>query len=319
MEGMWYVPLLFVVLYHIYVEIVRSRQLNFKIKRMYLKSIPFLVFCSMVIGIMFRIATGITAWVFDAKAPHWNNIVCIIYGWSVQFFAMEFFFICLLWIKLAVVYMDKNMHFDRIVIVDRIIIASVVCSLTFYTTIGVIVLVDPSKSGPIDISWRLYFIGSAALISGTLGFFGIKILKLVDKNKNKTADDELLMTKVKGIIGITTFLGIVLWVINIIYVTIGRDSKAEDWINIGFFVLELINCYSALIIFGRSNTCKKIRVLMGFPETMVGTDSSKTSSNGHEFSITMSRASTLNVPDSKDLENSTQLEVSNLDISVSRE
>ncbi|KAN0019643.1 hypothetical protein ACTFIU_002861 [Dictyostelium citrinum] len=288
---------------------------------MYLKSIPFLVFFSMMIAILFRIATGILAWIFNTKAPHLNKIVCIVYGWSVQFFAMEFFFIVLLLMKLAVVYMDKHVHFERVATVDRIIIGNVIMSLVFYTTIGVIVLVDGSYSKVIDTTWRLYFICSAALITGSLGFFGFKILKQVYHNKNRTQHDEMLVTKVKGLIGVTSFLGIVLWVINIIYVTIGRDSDAEDWINIGFFALELINCYAALIIFGRSETCRKIRLLLGYPESMVGSDSSKGSSSGssngggggNELALSVTHIST-------HYSNTMDVQISNLDsnnISVS--
>ncbi|KYQ92589.1 hypothetical protein DLAC_06581 [Tieghemostelium lacteum] len=266
----------------------------------------------MAIAICFRIATGFTAYAFDAKAPHYNNIVCIIYGWSVQFFAMEFCFIILLWMKLAVVYMEKNVHFERIVIVDRIILGSVLMSLTFYTTIGIIVLVDSSKSAAIDVSWRLYFIGSAALICGSMGYFGWKIMKLVDSNKNKSAQEELLISKIKGLLAVTTFLGIVLWIINIIYVTIGRDSKAEDWINIGFFVLELINCYATLIIFGRSETCRKLRSLLGYPEMIGGSDSSKTDSVGNEIHLAVTRKSNI-----EDVEVGSSNPTSGLDVSVS--
>ncbi|KAN0038478.1 hypothetical protein ACTA71_000656 [Dictyostelium dimigraforme] len=260
----------------------------------------------------FIIATGILAWIFNTKAPHLNKIVCIVYGWSVQFFAMEFFFIVLLLMKLAVVYMDKHVHFERVATVDRIIVGNVVMSLVFYTTVGILVLVDGSYSKVIDTTWRLYFICSAALITGSLGFFGFKILRQVYHNKNRTQHDEMLVSKVKGLIGVTSFLGIVLWIINIIYVTIGRDSNAEDWINIGFFVLELINCYAALIIFGRSETCRRIRVLLGYPESMVGSESSKgssgTSSGGNELTLSVTHIST-------HYSNTTDVQVSNLNSS----
>ncbi|KAN0019281.1 hypothetical protein ACTFIU_002487 [Dictyostelium citrinum] len=76
--------------------------------------------------------------------------------------------------KLAVVYMDKHVHFERVATVDGIIIGKVIMSLEFYTAIGVIVLVYGSY---------------------------------IYHNKNRIQHDEMLVTKVKGLIGVTSFLG----------------------------------------------------------------------------------------------------------------
>ncbi|KAN0023932.1 hypothetical protein ACTFIV_008323 [Dictyostelium citrinum] len=109
---------------------------------------------------------------------------------------MGFLFYCFTTIKLAVGYMDKHVHFERVATVDGIIISKIIMSLEFYTAFGVIVLVDGSYR-----------------------------------------HDEILVTKVKGLIGVKSFLGIVLWVINIIYVgTIGRDSDA----GVGLILVSLL-------------------------------------------------------------------------------
>ncbi|KAF2075134.1 hypothetical protein CYY_003569 [Polysphondylium violaceum] len=253
-----------------------------------LKTIPFLVFTSCAIGVVFRIATGFLAFPWDVSSVHYNRWVLALYAWAVQFYCFEFYFIALLWIKLAVVYFNgKDLPLNRIKMIDGIILGNIIVSLIFHTGWTVVDLVIFDKAD-MDAIWRIYFLASVLLLSVGLGYFGLKLLYLLSKTSKGI--DGVLMAKIKYILCLTTFLGVYIWTLNLIFLIHAKNEPLEDWINLLIFIAELVNCFMTQFILGRSSVCIRLRILMGCPEMIddTSTNASEMNASGPASTIEIS-------------------------------
>jgi len=276
-QSCFYVPLLFMVLYHINIEIKKGKHLT-NVKR--LKTIPFLVFTAMSIGIVFRIITGFLSFGLDVSSVQYNRWVLAVYAWAVEFYCIEYFFIALLWIKLAVVYFNEgDLPLNRIKLVDIIVFGNIIVSLIFHVGWTIVDLVIFEKAD-MDAIWRIYFLVSVLLLTGSLGYFGIKILYQLSKTPKGI--DGVLLSKVKYILVLTTFLGIYIWTMNLIFLIYAKNTPTEDWINLAIFIAELVNVFMAQFILGRSTLCIRFRILLGCPEIL---DDSSTNISNSDIKI----------------------------------
>ncbi|EFA81056.1 hypothetical protein PPL_05892 [Heterostelium album PN500] len=277
-ESMLHIPtLLIIIIPNIYAEIQKKKHLKVNLKQFYLKSIPFLVFMSMFFALILRIFSGVSAYFSDAEAMYMDPTTLALWTWAVQFMVFEYFFIELLWIKLAVVFYSKDddLPLNRVKIIDKIVIANIIFSLTFHTVFAILqgVWNDPFGNRKWwDTVWRIYFLGYVGLIALSLTHFGIQILVHLTRKRSL---DELLKKKIKGVLGLSVFMGITLWVVNMLYIFNPNDSL--DWINLAIYILEVINIYWVSIILGRGYICTRIRMALGFPE-MIEEHTSNTSS-----------------------------------------
>ncbi|KYQ90489.1 hypothetical protein DLAC_11758 [Tieghemostelium lacteum] len=260
-EGLFMILPAIAVGFQIYVEIINQKRSK---KKLSTKSIPFFVFGFMELAILSRIVYGILCFVLNAGDPNDYPVTWSLYIWGVQLYTIQYYFMALCWVKLVVVFYDKNnINFDKEHLVDIYFYILVIVTSLYYIVLVILNYILTNRNIT-ESMWRIYFLVICTFISTIFFFYGSIVIKQLTRSKKEL--DKMLLGKIKGLLFNMAVMGILCGVLPITYLYQGKGKPAQDWINFVLFLSELFNISTVLIIFGRSEICTRLRVKMAYPE-----------------------------------------------------
>ncbi|EGG19904.1 hypothetical protein DFA_07009 [Cavenderia fasciculata] len=215
-----------------------------------------------------RIPYGILCYVYDIDEPYENPTVFMLYIVAIHFYTISWYFILLCWVKLVVTFFskDKKVDFRRSRVVEYIITVVIILTSIFHVVI--IALYYKYPNNDYDVCWRWFFGMIAAIIFISFTFYGSNLIRQLS-GSNKDID-VVILRKMYFLLGLLAFMGPVLAVLNPTYYYYARSKAPQDWYNLVFYGIEIINSFAVLTLLGRNPLLFKIREMVGISEIYHG-------------------------------------------------
>ncbi|EGG20575.1 hypothetical protein DFA_00436 [Cavenderia fasciculata] len=263
-ESMIFIFNLLLFSYQTYIEYGESAKI-FKRARYSIKSIPFVVLFLNCCAFALRIPFGIICYAYDFDEPYATPTTYMLFIAGVHFYTLAWLWICRGWIKLCVTFFSKDQKIDyrKRGLVDRCVYGVAIVLTGFLVIIMLNYYIIPDLYDYEQIT-RFFDAISKILIIFVFTFYGMTLIRELRKS-NKQLDIFIRMKMVMMLV-LVNFMVPVLATLNILYIYKAKHKTPQDWFNLSFFFIEMMNSYSILVLFGRNPILAKMREMAGISD-----------------------------------------------------